>query len=205
MAVKPDIIPFTDFVKSHQEEFTPFELWVVDELTEYLVNKLDLDKEYTSVIVDIDADEPVSSVEGDQVNLRFNGRFYLPKEDRNGKSLGMTAEKWAEFAKGWFDENDVAATFNTESTDLLKFTVLIAAISLPEGSSGESSPAEEPAPIDEAEAPSAGEETAEEPTEPTPAGEEPQEEEAPEGEPEETAPSEPEDSELKEFEDALGI
>jgi hypothetical protein len=204
MAVRPEVIPFADFVKSHQEEFTPFELWVVDELTEHLVNKLDLDKEYTSVIVDIDEDEPIGNTEGSDIDVRLNGRFYLPKEDRNGKTLELTAEKWADVAKEWFDESELKVTFNTESTDLLKFTVFVAAISLPEASSeGAETPAEEPASADDTEAPPAeesapeAEETAPSESEEEPAVEKPTKEE--------TAPSEPEDSELKEFEEALGI
>lgn len=204
MAVRPEVIPFADFVKAHQEEFTPFELWVVDELTEHLVNKLDLDKEYTSVIVDIDEDDPIGNSEGSDIDVRLNGRFYLPKEDRNGKTLELTAEKWADVAKEWFDESELKVTFNTESTDLLKFTVFVAAISLPEASSeGAETPAEEPAPADDTEAPPAEENAPEaEETAPSESAEEPTAEEPKE---EETAPSEPDDSELKEFEDALGI
>jgi len=209
MAARPEIIPFNDYVNAHREEFTPFEIWIVDELTDHLVNKLDLDREYTSVVIDTDEENPVDKITDSKVMIRLNGRFYLPKEDRNGKELTETTSQWADIAKEWFEGVEVEVTFDDGSEDLLKFTAMVPAIEIEGISAGE----EEVAPESE-ETPPEGEGTEE-------GGETPPEEEAPpEGEeeaptdeteeetPEETEeapPTEESSDELKEFEEALGL
>ena len=219
MTVRPDIIPFSDFVNAHKEQFAPFELWIVDELTEFLVNKLDLDKSYTSIIVDANEEDPVGKITANDVSIRLNGRFYFPTEDRTGKKITLTSQEWADTAKAWFDETELEVSFDIKATDLLKFTVFVPALELPEGVGSEEAPTEEVAPESETspseseKPPEEGETPSEEETAPegkeTPEGEEEKKEEekpeegAPEG-PAEKAPEE-EDEELKDFEKALGI
>ena len=220
MAARPEIIPFQDFVNAHKEEFTPFELWLVDELTEHLVNKLDLDKSFTSIVVDTDEENPVGKVTGNEILIRLDGRFYLPTEDRTGKAIALSSEEWADTAKAWFDEVELEVSFDTESTNLLKFTVFVPALELPEGTAG--GEAEEVAPEGE-ETPPEGEEVQPEAEETPEGGEATKTEETPpegeealkeEGTPEETEetekpaekPAEEEhDEELDEFTKALGL
>lgn len=222
MAAKPEIISFGDFVNNHREDFTPFELWIVDELTEYLVNKLDLDKEYTSVVLDADEDNPVGKITDNKVSVRLNGRFYLPKENRQGNEIVETTSEWAKIAKEWFDSVEIEVTFDDEAEDLLKFTAMVPAIDLegidmvdegeevapeneeiaPEGDEGEEGSESPP----EEETPPEGEETA--PTEEgeeTPPEEETKEEETPEEESSPETTEEEPSEELKDFEKALGL
>jgi len=215
MSARPEVIPFQDFVNAHKEEFTPFELWVVDELTDHLVNKLDLDKSFTSIVVDADEENPVGKITDSEVLIRLNGRFYLPTEDRTGKTITLSTQEWAALAKEWFTEVDLTADFNTESTDLLKFTVFVPALGLPEGVATEATeevtPESEETPPEGEKAPEGGEgtETEEKPAEApeeaekatTPEEAEPKEEAT--EEPKEEA--EPKDKELEEFEKALGM
>jgi hypothetical protein len=213
MAARPEIIPFNDYVNAHREEFTPFELWMVDELTDHLVNKLDLDREYTSVVIDTDEDQPISSITEGKVHIRLNGRFYVPKEDRNGKELTETNSQWADIAKEWFEEVEIEVTFDEGAEDLLKFTAMVPTIEIEGVSGGE----EEVAPEGEETAPE-GEETEEgdetppeeetppegEETTPSEEGEETPPEET-EEETEEAPPTEESSEELQEFEKALGL
>ena len=210
MAARPEIIPFQDFVNAHKEEFTPFELWLVDELTEHLVNKLDLDKSFTSIVVDTDEENPVGKVNGNEILIRLDGRFYLPTEDRTGKAIALSSEEWVDTAKAWFDEVELEVSFDTESTTLLKFTVFVPALELPEGATGgeaEEAPPEGGETTPEAgEAPEGGEGTETEET--PPEGEEaPKEEGTPEKpeEPKEKPAEEEHDEELDEFTKALGL
>ena len=218
MTYKPEIMPLNDFVKINQDAFTPYELWLTDELTDYLVAKRDLEKSYTSIVIDIDNDNPVYGFREDKIFLRFNGRFYIPTEDKNIKKLNMTPDQWVELFNEWFKEQEVEVVIEEKATDLIKFTAIISALEMPEeapkaeeekGTEEEGAPAEEETEEEGKEAGETPAETSEEaPTEETeePATEETEEPAAEEPEEEEKAePEESDDEELKEFEKALGL
>lgn len=204
MADKPEITPFNQFIQLNWEMFIPYELWLTEALTEYLVAKRDLEKSYTSVVIDMDRDEPIFGYREDNIYLRFNGRFYIPMEDKNVKRLNMTSEQWIELFKNWFKEQELEVVVDESATDLIKFTAIIPVLGMPEkapppeGAEEEEAPAEEGGeekPTEEGE----GEEPKEEGEE-----EEPKEE-SKESEGPEEGSEESEDMELKEFEDALGL
>jgi len=205
MATRPEIKSLNDFVRVHGEAFTSFELWLNDELSDYLVAKRNLDKAYTSIVIDLDREEPVYGVKDNKLQLRFNGRFFMPSEDKNGSSLKIKPEQWKELCESWFKEQDLEVVVGDEATDFIKFTAIVPVLEMPEVTESESDespkgemPEGEEAPKDE-EMPEGDEE---------PEGEMPEGEEAPKGEPEpkEEAPKEEDkDAELKEFEQALGI
>jgi len=223
MAYKPEIMSLNDFVKLNREAFTPYELWLTDELTDYLVAKRDLEKPYTSIVIDLDEDEPLYGVKENKTLVRFNGRFYIPGEDKNVKPLNMKPEQWVELLETWFKEQKIEVVIDDKATDIIKFTAIVPTLEMPEAAP-EAEKTEEGA--DEAKPEESAEEEGElavgdeeVPTEETPEGEEPAGEE-PEGETEEST-EEPaketeeketeekeapeEDAELKEFEEALGL
>jgi len=136
LAARPVPFDLAYLTNLHREEFVKFELWVSDDLTEHLIRAKDLDPSYTTVVVDLDQDEPLGDVEGQDVKIRLNGRFYMPDNDKKGISLGMEPSEWVEIAKAWFEENEVEVTFVEDPEDLVKFTAFVAAITLPEGVSG---------------------------------------------------------------------
>ena len=205
---KPSSISLTDFISDHREDFVAFETWLADDLTNLFIVKNDLNRLYTSIIVDIDEDEPIGKTKDGKLTIRLNGRFYLPREDRNSKPLNLEISSWVKIAQEWFDKNEIEVHFDTEAKDLLKFTAFVAALDIPELQEEEKE--EEPEPIEEP--PEDSEDTGDT-TEDT-GGEEgpepetsPSEESAPEGE-EEKEPKEPKEEsgkELKEFEEALGL
>lgn len=210
MASRPEIISLNDFIKIHREAFASYELWLSDELTEFLIVKRDLEKPYTSIVIDIDEDEPVYGVKDSNVQLRFNGRFYIPVEDKNVKPLNMKPEQWVELFQQWFDEKELEVVIGDIAKDLIKFTAIIPALQMPEGDEegGESEEGTDSAPEktteEGGEAP-VGEEAPE--TDET-GGESEKEESEPSEEPEAKEAEEPkegEDKELKEFEEALGL
>jgi len=203
MAGKPEIVSLNDFVNMHREAFTPYELWLTDDLTNYLVAKHDLNESYTSIVIDVDEKNPIHSIKDNYVQLRFNGRFYIPVEDKNSKSLILKPEQWVELFKKWFDDQKLEVVIKDTATDFIKFTAIIPVLELPEveeTETGESTENEGKGnePSEESESPEEGglsEEASETP------------EEGMEKEPEDESPkeSETDDEELKEFEKALGI
>lgn len=232
MAYKPDIMTLNDFVQVNQQAFTPYELWLTDELTNYLVAKRDLEKSYTPIVVDLDTDNPVYGAKDDKIFFRFNGRFFIPVEDKKLQRLNMKPEQWVELFKGWFKEQEIEVVIDESAKDVIKFTALIPVLDMPEAAPGAEETEGEETPPEGEEAPGEGEETppegetpseegeGEESAEPEETPEEPGEEgkseETPESEEKETTPKEseskepekaeePEDEELKEFEKALGL
>ena len=202
MAVKPEIISLNDFVRFHQESFTSYELWLTDELTDYLVAKRNLEKPYTSIVVDIDEDNPVYGIKENTVQFRFNGRFYIP---RGKDSLEMDTEQWIELFKKWFEEQKLEVSIDEKATDFIKFTAMISVLELPEKTEEEAPEGEEPEGMGEEESSETkpeGEESEPEGGEEPPEGEEESEPE----EKEEGSETKPEDDkELQEFEKALGF
>jgi len=205
---KPEVKSLNDFVRIHGEAFTSFELWLTDDLTDYLVAKRNLDKSYTSIVIDLDREEPVYGVKDNKLQLRFNGRFSPPSEDKNGTPLQIKPEQWIELCETWFKEQELEVIVGDKATDFIKFTAILPVLEMPETSE----PEEEP----EGEKPEGGEEPPEggepagpegEPEGGEPPAEAPEGEEEGEGEGEEApkAPEGEEDAELKEFEQALGI
>lgn len=211
MASRPEIISLNDFIKIHREAFASYELWLSDELTEFLIVKRDLEKPYTSIVIDIDEDEPVYGVKDSNVQLRFNGRFYIPVEDKNVKPLNMKPEQWVELFQQWFDEKELEVVIGDTAKDLIKFTAIIPALQMPDEGNEEGGESEEgtdsapekateeggEAPVGE-EAPETDETGGESEKEESEPSEEPEAKEAEE-------PKEGEDKELKEFEEALGL
>jgi len=192
----PQPITLTHFIDIHREEFVKFELWISEELTQHLIEAHNLDPAFTTVVVDMDEEEPVGKSVDSIVLLRLNGRFYMPLKDKQGVDLELTAEKWIESAKGWFDENEVEVTFDEDSNDLIKFTAFVPGVELPE--------TEEPAAEEGAEEPAdEGEEAADE--EPAKEGEEGADEEPADEEPADEGEEGADEEGLKEFEDALGL
>ena len=181
----PEVLTLNHFVDTHREEFVKFELWISEELTQHLIEAHDLDPAFTTVVIDMDEDEPVGKNVENVATLRLNGRFYIPQADKHGVDLEMTPEQWYESAKKWFDEEEVEVTLDEDSDELVKFTAFLPAIELPEAEA----PAEEEA-ADGADEGAADEGGADEGA---------AEEEA--GADEETS----DDEDLKEFEDALGL
>lgn len=207
---KPEVKSLNDFVRIHGEAFTSFELWLTDELTDYLVAKRNLDKSYTSIVIDLDREEPVYGVKDNKLQLRFNGRFSPPSEDKSGTSLQIKPEQWIELCETWFKEQELEVIIGDKATDFIKFTAILPVLEMPETSpEGEEEPegekpegGEEPPEGGEPAGPEGEPEGGEPPAE-APEGEE--EEEEPEGEEAPKAPEGEEDAELKEFEQALGI
>lgn len=215
---KPSNISITDFITNHKEDFVAFETWLADDLTDLFIIKNDLNREYTAIIVDIDEDDPIGKSKNGTLTVRLNGRFYMPREDRNSKPLNMDITDWVKVAQEWFDKNEIEVHFDTEAKDLLKFTAFVGALDIPgdfggeggEGGEGEESESSEPS-FDE---PSDDSKNLSDLSNlPEPGSDEPDESgsdeapEEPEEEPEEKPEEEPEESkkELKEFEDALGL
>lgn len=132
--VKPEPFDLNELISLHREEFVKFELWVSDELTEHLIHAFDLDPSYTTVVVDLDEEEPIAGGSGGVINLRLNGRFYMPRHDKKGVELEVSMDEWAEKAQEWFDENKVDVEMETPE-DLIKFTAFVEGITLPEGMS----------------------------------------------------------------------
>lgn len=204
MAYKPSIITLNDFVKLNQDTFTPYELWLTDELTDYLIAKRNLEKSYTSIVIDLDEDAPVYGFKDNNILLRFNGRFYIPVEDKNLNHLELRPEQWVELCQDWFKDQDIEVIFDEKAMDVIKFTAIISCLEMPE--EAESSEGETPegeTPEGESEESGTSEEKDEEPLEsPEETGKESSEETSEE-------PTEPEseesDEELKEFEKALGL
>lgn len=212
--MKPESITLNEFINKHKEEFVPFELWIVDELTDFIVKKQDLDKEFTSIVVDCDEDEPLAGLSNSAIQIRLNGRLYFPLEDRTGRTLNLSPEQWTELAQEWFDQNEVTVSFDHNSKDLLKFTAILPAIEIPpietpetqtetaEDSSEESGA--ESAPISPE-----GDETPDHDTEPAEDTNSPETEiSSPDESTPESTPSEDQsetDEELAEFEKALGL
>lgn len=212
MARKPDTVSLNDFVKVHQESFISFELWLTDELTEYLVAKRNLDKSYVAIVIDIDMENPVYGLENNFVQFRFNGRFHIPVSDKDENTLELKPEQWVELIKQWFDENELNVVIGEKAADFVKFTVIMPVMELPEQSEQESS-------SEEGSEQNSEETESSEPSEST--DETTQTSESPESEPStdisdesqeetETETPEPEspaedDEELKEFEKALGL
>lgn len=195
---KPEPFELNYLVKLHKEEFVKFELWLSDELTNHIIRAKDLDPAYTSVVVDLDEDEPLN----DKGQLRLNGRFYIPTKDKKGVDLNTQPSDWVDITKEWFDDNDVEVTIEEDPSDLVKFTVFMDGINLPSGGGevdeGEESMdegAEEGAPPEEDMEDDFGEEAPEEI------------EEAPEEDFSEDAGRPPGDDEqdLKDFEKSLGL
>jgi len=211
MAYKPDIMALNEFVMLNQDAFAPYELWLTDELTNYLVSKRDLEKSYTSIVIDLDDENPIYGFREDKIYLRFNGRFYIPVEDKNVKNLNLKSEQWVELFNEWFKEQESEVIIDETAKDFIKFTAILAVLEMPN-----EAPKPEGGETDEGEE-GTGEEAGEEGTEGAgeevgEAGEEAGEvEEAGEGEEnkeEEESKEEPkeaEDEELNEFEKALGL
>ena len=205
---KPNSISLTDFISNHREDFVAFETWLADDLTNLFIVKNDLNRLHMSIIVDIDEDDPVGKTKDGKLTIRLNGRCYLPKEDRNDKPLNLEIGDWTKVAQEWFDRNETEVHFDTEETDLLKFTAFVDAIEIPSDitepavEENESEIPEESPETEEGEEGEEGE-SSEKPEEKPEESEESEESEEPE-EPEK--PEEPkEKKELKEFEDALGL
>jgi len=129
---KPNNILLSDFINTHKEDFISFELWVVDDLTDFLVSHLNLLASDLSLIVDIDEEDPFASLENNKISLRFNGRLSPPKDDKQGNDLAMDLDKWVEKLKEWFSTNDVKIFFNENLKDIIKFTLFIPALDVPE-------------------------------------------------------------------------
>ena len=219
---KPNNISITDFIANHKEDFVAFETWLADDLTDFFIVKNDLNREYTAIIVDIDEDDPIGKAKDGELTVRLNGRFYMPKEDRNSKSLDMDINAWIKNAQEWFDKNEVEVHFDTEAKDLLKFTAFVDALDIPSdfGSSEESSddsfsePSEPSAPSEENKSEEESEESEEsepfgEPEPPSGPEEKPEEKEEktekPEEKEEKTEKPEESKTDLKDFEEALGL
>lgn len=203
---KPSSISLTDFISNHREDFVAFETWLADDLTNLFIVKNDLNRLHTSIIVDIDEDEPIGKTKDGKLTIRLNGRFYLPREDRNSKPLNLDINGWVKIAQEWFDKNEIEVHFDTEAKDLLKFTAFVAALDIPElqeeeKEEPEPEPAEEGTPPEEDSEDTGAEDTGEG-SEPEP--ESSPEESAPEGK-EAKEPKEESGKELKEFEEALGL
>jgi cobalamin biosynthesis protein CobT len=129
---KPNNILLSDFINTHKEDFISFELWVVDDLTDFMVSHFNLLASDLSLIVDIDEEDPFAGLEDSKISLRFNGRFSPPKEDKQGKDLAMNLDGWVEKLKEWFSNNDVKIFFNEDLKDIIKFTLFIPAMDVPE-------------------------------------------------------------------------
>lgn len=211
MAYKPEIMSINDFVKLNQDAFTPYELWLTDELTDYLVAKRDLDKTSTSVVIDLDEDNPVYGYRDDNIFLRFNGRFYIPNEDKNIKRLNLKPDQWIELFKEWFKEHEIEVVIDEKATDLIKFTAIVSCLTMPEEAasdeSSDTSEDEEPGTGEDQDESTETQETTEPET--APGGESSESEDLTEETPEsgnESAETETtDDAELKEFEEALGL
>lgn len=184
----PDTFTLNHFVDTHREEFVKYELWVSEELTQHLIEAHNLDPAFTTVIVDMDEEEPVGKSVDGVVLVRLNGRFYIPQKDKQGVDLEMTPEDWYESAAEWFEENGVEVTLDEDSDELIKFTSFVGAVELPEPEAAAEEP-EGDEPADES-----GEGAEEEPAEEVGDEAEPVEEDLDSG-----------DEDLKEFEDALGL
>ena len=130
---KPDPFELNYLIKLHKEDFVKFELWVADGLTEHLIRSKDLDPSYTTVVVDIDEDNPVA----DSGKIRLNGRFYIPTTDKMGTDLNLEPTDWVEITNQWFEENELEVTIDDNPRDLIKFTVFVEGIALPEMLSSE--------------------------------------------------------------------
>jgi hypothetical protein len=204
MAQKPEITSLNDFVKIHQESFISQELWLTDEITEYLVAKRDLEKPYVSLVIDIDQENPVYGIKDNTVQFRFNGRFHIPVSDEKDQTLELTSEQWVELLQQWFDENEVEVVIGEKAVDFIKFTAIVSVLELPEQSpEGEGDTSEEAESPEETSEDMGAEEGTEPKAEPE-SGPESEETKEAEESPKET--EEPEDDkELKEFEDALGL
>lgn len=205
MADRPEITSFNQFIQLNWEMFIPYELWLTDELIDYLVVKRDLEKAYTSIVVDLDRDEPIYGFRDDKIYLRFNGRFYIPVEDKNVQKLNMTSEQWIEIFETWFNEQGLEVVIDETATDLVKFTAIIPVLDMPEeapapegGTDAVEDSVEEEDDVDTEEVTDEGE-SAEIPEE------EPKEESEESEGPKEEGPDESDDMELQEFEKALGL
>ena len=151
MAQRPEVKSLNDFVKIHGDGFTPFELWLTDELTDYLVVKRNTDKNYTSVVIDTDRENPVYGVKDNKLQLRFNGRFFIPSEDKNGTPLNLKPEQWVELVEAWFKDQELEVVIGDKAIDFIKFTAIIPVLDMPEPTpeaeetpEGEGEPEEEP-------------------------------------------------------------
>lgn len=195
---KPEPFDMNYLVNLHREEFVKFELWLSDELTQHLVTKFDLDPSYTSVVVDMDENEPLASGSGGMINLRLNGRFYIPLHDKKGVELNVASEDWLEASQEWFDKNEVEADIDN-SDELLKFTAFIEGISIPDDLLKEGA-VEESSPEGEGEGEGGDDTALEEPM----VDEGFEEEEVEDIEDEEPPPSD-EEEDLKDFEKSLGL
>ena len=189
---KPEPYDLNNFISIHQEEFVRFELWIADELTKFIAQEQNLNAKYAAVIVDLDEVEPVARIDGDQILLRYNGRFFIPREDKDGNEISIPPDEWNTLFKTWFEENESEVSFNEEAKDLVKFTSLVPSLTIPEETLGE--------PLEEEPAEEAPEDEGEEPAEETDEGGEEPAEEAPEDEGGAEAPDT-----LEEMEEALDL
>ena len=133
---RPQTITMSEFISAHNEDFVKYELWVADELSDHLVASENLDPANTSVIVDLDLDNAAGKNVDDIIQLRLNGRFYVPKFDENGHPLKTTPDQWIEIAQEWFNNEAVEAVFDEDAVDLIKFTAFVDAVELPPSESG---------------------------------------------------------------------
>ena len=184
--MKPDPISLNTFLAANVEQFTEYELWLSDGLTEFLSAEKNLDPSHPTVIVDVEEEEPVKKVVDGKITIRYNGRFFIPKEDLDGLTFKEKPEDWSALIEKWFMANDIEVAMDKSATNMVKFTAFLDTLEIPEekeeAAPSEAPPEEEPETAPEETAPT--EEKSEE-TAPEEAEEKPEEKE--EEKPEESA------------------
>lgn len=134
----------SEFIAANSGQLAPMELAISDGITDYLVEKQDLDPVDLAVVVDADQDDPVVKSEGGSIFIRYNGRFSLPKFAKNGAEVALDPAGWRELLKEWFQENGIQYAFDDTAQEVMKFTAIAPSFDVPEGDSSEADePAEE--------------------------------------------------------------
>jgi len=126
---KPNLVTLDQLVRSALSRFVDLELWLSSSLEEYLATELGLVKEQLVIAVDVEESDPVSSVEDNHAFVRFNGRFYPPKEDENGSVLDLSPEKWMGKIQEWFTNEGFEVKTKVNEA-LIMFTVFVDCINL---------------------------------------------------------------------------
>jgi hypothetical protein len=137
-------IPLSELVATNIGQLAPLELAIGDGLTEHLSESQNIDSVDLAVVVDADQEDPVAKFDNGDVYIRYNGRFSIPKFDKNGVKVPLDSAGWRNLTKEWFQENDMQYAFDDTSEDVMKFTAIAPSFTVPVSAPEEETEEEKP-------------------------------------------------------------
>lgn len=84
-----------------------------------------------TIMISLDETTPVAQVNGTEISLRYNGRFFPPEHKSDGGVLDIDLTEWNQVIGKWASERKYVFTGQDEVSVPIKFTLFIPTIEIP--------------------------------------------------------------------------